>query len=370
MGFLETPCFFAETICFDLQQLTEPERFTLLCQFWPNSGLTIRDAHEKSYDAFIDYIGQELSSLRMHRTEFAAQTFEATADIIQIMLQNRHQSRAELVAKIGVSFLNLNNLAVVRSLELTLRLWLTVNVHSTQTALGPVHAGQSVLEWDSDQSLDALLGAHFKKSPATNRITVARIDPALTAAHLVERCDIMIDWTNNLVDHLRFDRKRRFLTVYRHKICLLNHAKSQQPTIIPLSILEETIDTLNLLFPFGDMATKSLLEREREPFYSLGNCGRDLQFDLARYEHWRDRLLDICEAFDEPPRRLKHLLSNRGNIMDYYAFWIAVFVLLLTIVSIIFGTVSTVFAIKQYNLALAQACSAPDAPTLMSQYCR
>jgi hypothetical protein len=168
---------------------------------------------------------------------------------------------------------------------------------------------------------------------------------------------------------LRFDRKRRILTVYRHKICLINHAKGPQPAIIPLPILEETIDTFNLLFPFGDAASRALLEREKQPFYSLGNCDRNLKLNLSHYVQWGNKLAELCEGFNEPPRYWRQLVSDRRNVMDWATFWIAVLVLLLALVSIAIGIVAMVYTIKQYELALAQACSVSNAPKLLPRFC-
>lgn len=44
-------------------------------------------------------------------------------------------------------------------------------------------------------------------------------------------------------------------------------------------------------------------------------------------------------------------MSDRRNKMNFATFWIAVLVLVLTIVSIACGTVSTLYSVKQYNLA-------------------
>ncbi|KAH8742785.1 hypothetical protein F5882DRAFT_423926, partial [Hyaloscypha sp. PMI_1271] len=58
------------------------------------------------------------------------------------------------------------------------------------------------------------------------------------------------------------------------------------------------------------------------------------------------------------------------NVAGWATFWIGILVLILTLVSIAFGTVSTVYAIKQYELALAQACSTEGAAQLLPNYCR
>jgi len=90
---------------------------------------------------------------------------------------------------------------------------------------------------------------------------------------------------------------------------------------------------------------------------------------LADYDVWRARVANLVEVFNEPPRDLRQPLSDRRNVMEWATFWIGMLVLILTLVSIAFGTVSTVYAIKQYELALAQACVAEGAAELLSRFC-
>jgi len=52
----------------------------------------------------------------------------------------------------------------------------------------------------------------------------------------------------------------------RHKSCLINHRESPEPSLIPAAILDDTIRTLELLFPFGD-ADEAFLEQEKVNFW-------------------------------------------------------------------------------------------------------
>ena len=375
MDLSKSSSLFTPTISNDIQQLDSYQRLDLLLKFWPISGLTLKNAQEKSYDSFLEYVGHQLSNLYIHQSKFAAQDFDPTADLIQTLLQNRDKNRSEIVELIQRVFLNVDEEAIIRSAELTLRLWLTVNIHSTGTAIGPIQADDTSVDWPAETSLNALLHNQFPKSrhkyPVSHSQQGALIDRDLTVAYLFNVCDIRLHWTNNLIDHLSLDRKRRVLTIYRHKICLVNHARTPETTILPLDLLQETIDTLNLLFPISDGRTKALLigEGDSEPLFELGNCGRNMRFDLAHYDHWRDRLEALIDVFNEPPRHWRQLMSDRRNKLNFATFWVAVLVLVLTIVSMICGVMSNVYTVKQYNLAVAQACSLPDAASILPFYC-
>jgi hypothetical protein len=343
--------------------------FELIRKFWPDLDLKKEEMHEQYYASFFDYIGRELASLKQHRYRFSAGSFDETFNIMKELKESRAHPRKTIMMTLQRNLLDYDNEALLRSIELTLRLCLTLNIRSDAVAVGPVQAHLSSIDWEDDISLEQLVQAQFISSKDLPKGSNTRIDPAFTAAYLTGVCRVKIHWTDNLADHLRFDRKWRVVTVYQHKICLINHSKSSDSSIIPLSVLEEAIDTLNLLFPFGDPATKCFLLREKKLFYGLGLCSRPRKLDLRAYSYWRDQLLELIDAYNEPPHNWWQLFSDRRNKMQWATFWIAFFVFILTLISIACGTVSTIYSIKQYNLALAQACSTPLATSLLPSFC-
>jgi len=230
-------------------------------------------------------------------------------------------------------------------------------VNSPSAAVGSIFRHEDNFAWPAEISLNGLIQNQFPRTPLGGDTKVlSRIDPAFTAAYLVNICRIKLHWTNNLSNHLEFDRKRWILSVYQHKICLLNHIKAEEDTLIPKDILEEALDTLILLFPFGDSSIKRLLARNGQSvFYGLGNCNRNRSLNLARYEYWNEEVQDLIDAFNEPPRSWKQLITDRRNMMDWAAFWIAVMVGVLTLVSIPCNIVQAVYSVKSYHLTTMQA---------------
>lgn len=92
--------------------------------------------------------------------------------------------------------------------------------------------------------------------------------------------------------------------------------------------------------------------------YGLGLCNRARRLDMGGYRVWRSQIAGLIEIFNEPPRNLWQLLSDKRDLKEWATFWLGLMVFVLTIVSIVTGTVSSVYAVKQYNLARAQACAA------------
>lgn len=181
------------------------------------------------------------------------------------------------------------------------------------------------------------------------------VDMKFSAAYLVRVCGMSIQWTDCLSDHLATDSQGKVLTIYKHKIFLPNHLKSNEPYPILRSVLEEALDTLNLLFPFGDAATRQLLAREKQlGFYGLGGCKRDRDLNIQRYRHWREELDSLVDSFNRPPRTWKQLVTDRRNPKDYITFWLTVMVALMTVVRIPGNIISAMFAVKAYQVQLAQ----------------
>jgi hypothetical protein len=151
------------------------------------------------------------------------------------------------------------------------------------------------------------------------------------------------------------------LSIYQHKICLINHRKEPEPTIIPAEILDEAIRTLDLLFPFGDTKTEALLEQEKVQLWTNSPFESHRATNLNEFTYWRSNLAQLSSLFSGPPETVIQTLFDTRNISHFATLWVAIFgVFFLTI---IFGVLSTVYSIKQYRvavksyeLALVQAC--------------
>ena len=119
--------------------------------------------------------------------------------------------------------------------------------------------------------------------------------------------------------------------MYRHKICLVNHLESEGGCPIPEGVLSEVLDTLNLLFPFGDMDTKHLLLKEnQQALYQLESCGRTCMLDLTHFQYFREELEYLIDSFNQPPKTWRQLATDRRNKMEWAVFWVTVMVCSLT----------------------------------------
>jgi hypothetical protein len=351
----------------NLGEMDDDTKLELLHALWPERGLTKTDVRDEQFNSLFSFVQLQFQSAAKYKDFHAAQTVDRIFTILSTLRSNPKATRLALLDRLQSDFLNCDGASILRSMELCLRIWLTLNVASPKIAIGPVQAPVSRIEWFDDMSLDQLVLTQFKPSKLGPR---NRLDDSLTAANLVRSCDIHLMWTSNLADHLKFDRRTRVLKVYQHKICLFHHLGSAASPI-PKSVIEEAIDTLNLLFPLGDTATETLLRREKKTFSNLGICGRQVQY--KEYSYWSTHLEILADVLNEPPRTWKQVLVQQRSIIDSATFWnlcIAVLVLIFTVISIAFGTAQTIYAKKQYDITILLACASPDSRKVLSNFCQ
>jgi hypothetical protein len=348
--------------------------FEFISRLWlqiPRQDLTSED-----YRRFTEYIGSKCKALDARSNPLQPISSEDMLVVIRELQLHKSSTRAKIVHTLGEKLRAKSPTitAVSKSVDLAATIWLTINIRSTSELL---HQDPAVLRWREDQSLSALAAAHFK-STGTKASATVRLGDDLTMANLIAGYGFRIRWTHNLAEHLSFDGAGKIITIYEHKICLRNHLQFKNETALPTAILEEAIDTLNLLFPFGEPSTDSLLRRQGKPFYGLGYCGRQRMLDIDKYSFWRGSIQELQRVMDEPPSGLQQLAlaRNRRNVLSFATFWMATAVSILTIISLVSGVLSTLYAkraydlaLLQYELSLAQACTESGAREHLPGFC-
>ena len=109
-------------------------------------------------------------------------------------------------------------------------------------------------------------------------------------------------------------------------------------------MLLETLASLDLLFPPLDPEVVEFLKNSGALTVLDGAYGRSRPTNLREFVHWRDRLKQIHEAFNEPPPGWSQLWADKRNLQQFYTFWIALLILVSTLV---FGLITSVTGIIQ-----------------------
>ncbi|KAH7360028.1 hypothetical protein BKA66DRAFT_573773 [Pyrenochaeta sp. MPI-SDFR-AT-0127] len=362
---------FSKSALADTLHLTRARKCATINALWPHLNLVEQDYIEDDYAALFEFFGRTLQGLHPHSSKFAIQEWSGLFDISASLSANRSVAREALIGDVKKRYLNTEDAAIARSIELVVRLWLGLNICSKGLSVGPANPRESRIDWEDGQSFNALVATQFPQGPSKGTATNVQFDDSFTAVNLKSICRLHLRWTDNLTDHLKLEgpRGQRSLSIYQHKICLVNHWKATETALIPTDILDETIRTLDLLFPFGDPKTNAFLEEEDIQFWSisrgLSETSRATKLDEFRY--WRSRLAQLSNLFHGPPETVMQTLLDTRNITQFATLWVAIFgVFFLTI---IFGVLSTVYSVKQYRvamksyeLALAQACQQASKP--------
>lgn len=333
--------------------LTRPQQCELLSELWPEISFTPTSFDEPSYTHYFDHLGILISQFNRGHRRLFVDTFEDVVFLVRTLRVHPNLPLSIILQQLWPHFQDIDERAIKRSLELAIRLWLTININSRPLAWGIVDTYQRALDWSVELSLQDVLEERFARRPSVTAKKLPLIDGSFTAAYLVDVCGMTLNWTDYLSDHLRPDPNNQVLTVYKHKICLINHL--QAPSAIPTSVLDEALNTMNLLFPFGDLATLRLLNREgHSEIYGLGNCQKKRELDLSKYSYWGEELETLLHRFHHPPKTWRQLVMDRRNLIEWAAFWMTVMMAFLTFVSIPCNIIQAAYSVKSYHDAKAQ----------------
>ena len=250
-------CFFEKGFGQRLKELESSDRHELLRRLWPSTEAEPSQSDEIASSAFLQFIAAELERVRHHQQLFAVQDFDGILAVIDIIRTHAAKPCRELLSILSLQYINVALDSVRRSMELAIRLWLTLNVHTVDIRVGPETTEEDPIDWNLDLSLEELLKNQFPKRTINNdRENPLRFDTRLTAAYLVNICGMKLQWPDDIASHLNFDLNRLVLTIYRHKVCLKSHLLSSEKSPISKELLQEILRTMDLLFPFGDDATR------------------------------------------------------------------------------------------------------------------
>jgi hypothetical protein len=333
----------------NIERCSKDQKSELIKYFWPHLDDNFM---EEEYAQLFHFIGKTLREHKPYAKHFALETFQDLFSMIEILRHRQTLARDSIVREIKTNlYMNSSDDQILNSMVLSVRLWLGFNVRFIGTSMGNVNPRKSSLNWERNESLDAMVESHFRRS--YNRANITHTEPELdfSLAKLKKICLLHIEWTDYLHDHLRLtgDPGKRTLYIYQHKRVLLNHEKEESP--IPAAVLGEAIRSLELLLPCGDSDTIKLLEKAgraslKRPilFY------KDDTVYLDEFVFWRPQLRRLLGLMRNAPESFLQRLLDTRDISQWAALWIGIFGLLS--LTVVFGTIATVYAIKQYYIAI------------------
>ncbi|ETS06754.1 hypothetical protein M419DRAFT_44929, partial [Trichoderma reesei RUT C-30] len=205
-------------------------------------------------------------------------------------------------------------------------------------------AGTTAVPWTKVSLKDAF-SCHFY-TQRTLQADQMRLSKDFTAWHLSRIAGVDIRWTANLADHLRFVDHDQAVFVF-HCASFLQVHINMNNSPFPECLIQETLNTIGLLFPSHDDKTTRWLKSLAEIDPQLMRCDSIERHKLrfGDFNYWHDRLVILKQVLDDSsPSTLSQRWHDRRNCLRWYTFWIAIPLFAITV---FFGIVHSVEAAVQ-----------------------
>ena len=134
------------------------------------------------------------------------------------------------------------------------------------------------------------------------------------------------------------------------QVCIRGSAYLRPITGLPRELLDETIKTLDVLFPPWHDRTVQFLRDQDQDFHLLPPVPRDLP-KLREFTYWRERMIDVVIEFESPPRNWKHIWRDRRYPVAFWTFWIGISIFAMTL---LFGLIGALLAGMALHAAVQQ----------------
>lgn len=242
------------------------------------------------------------------------------------------------------------------SINLAARLLLMMNFGKYRYAI----CHRKGLEWEGVSMRDFLF-KHFSDTSMLSSERI-RLEKTFHAQSLYRVGGVDIIPTNNLTDHLRLSTDDKAVEIFHH-VSFLEYQRNKYVRAIHISelwlrriygrsmfpdgLIDETLRTIALLFPQSERPVQNWFQsfcssQETTIDLRLLKCGQLRSDDrqMKNFRFWHDRLVILKQVYDEAePGNISQWWYDRRNGVQWYTFWVAVLVLVLTIV---FGLVQSV----------------------------
>lgn len=335
-----------------------PTRRQILETFWGIADLQGQDSPSAPY--FKYYVEELRHALHDQGRHVSVQTHQDILHIVTYLRQDHSRDNIFAILRYGQGPGKAwTEDQIEGSIDLAARLLTMVDIGQLRFGF----SGRKALEWSNGGLLD-LLASHFQV-PHVLSHDGTKLEKRFNARALSKIAGVKIIWTNNLADHLRLIDDDKKVAVF-HFASFLEYNRSNN-AVLPSGLAEETLKTLAMLFPYTDAATKKWLARrvaiaEVDPqiVQSIREFGRLKPDDrkIERFEFWHDRIVLLKEVYDDArPRMLSQLWYDRRNGLQWYTFWIAIVLFVLTVV---FGLIQSIEGGMQAYVSYKQWKASPS----------
>ncbi|KAH6612285.1 hypothetical protein B0J18DRAFT_470399 [Chaetomium sp. MPI-SDFR-AT-0129] len=327
---------------FSNSPLPESLKAAILENLWPlPAGLAPQQTGQ--FSTYFAHFEQECSpSLSSYHS---IRSFGDKFTILAIMKANSTLSLTDLLTIIRATnpALAADEDKLLASIEFTVRLWLMVNVRITMPAQRHVLA--LCLPWPKTQSLADVL-QRITQPPISHISTTERFSDSLNVVDMRKIANIRVLWTSDLAEHLTM--RGKFLYLFS-QVAVLKRIRMSGTSnnLLPPCLMDETLETLNLLIPQGNPPCNVWISKE----VSRLSLDPQLQYrttanrSTRAYSYWQGRLLDLSDAFDKTkPTGPIQWWHDRRDMGQWWNYWLVVAGITLTL---LFGLIQSITGILQ-----------------------
>lgn len=260
------------------------------------------------------------------------------------------------------------------TIHFILRIFLTINVREKEFATGPSITWTEAADGTEStlaKFVEGLFPELKKEDSKPDQDREVAFDRKFSAAALWDKRGVKTLITYDLRNHLYYDSNNKQLSIYPLRRWLelhkaryvkstcqknINLTISSNKSIVPKRVIDETLNSLALLFPVGQ--PKANKEYLKSILYdgNLEKEGHDYPFDppleplnpnirLDDFHIWQDRLAKVYFIFIGPPT--SELQRFREDFKSWFGFWGAVVAIVL--LTFVFGVLAITFAILAWN---------------------
>ncbi|KAI8945402.1 hypothetical protein F4801DRAFT_568387 [Xylaria longipes] len=285
---------------------------------------------------------------------------DLATSVVKYMRQHMGETRAQVKAGLQQgAFTGKSDRNQQAAIDRAIRLWLRVNSRDPEDVQDQERSGR----WAEGSQLSIFARGIFYPTGAQGDIQKptdlseivgiqSRLTHRLTVANIVKYTEIEVQPAEFLWKHLYYNSNLNVLYVFWEKQWLLDAlalTKKQPPQIpIPTQVIEETIESLDYLFPAYEQRTTDYLEKNGINLDDENGC-RGVRPALKDFALYNSRLIDIAYEFLNPPRDWRSIWKDRRNPMQFWTFWLG---LLIFIITVVLGVVASVLAGLQLGVAL------------------
>lgn len=185
----------------------------------------------RSFRPFLNFYKKEVAHLDFgvspalsHYNVTAICSHRDIIHIAEILRANQTRARPHIRNLLNGNqccFQSVKNDDINAAIDLTLRLWLMLNVRSPESKF--VMPSTPSLQWNDTATLQEFVVRQFPKEKLDLDPKDSRLSHRFTANFMVKVCGLKLEFTPRLENHLSLNRREKKLLIYPHKACLMGY---------------------------------------------------------------------------------------------------------------------------------------------------